>query len=132
MIVSALATGFGFSLLIIWWETALARHIPPRALGRVSAWDWMGSTALLPLGYLIAGPLADSFGARTVLGVGAVIGVGLLALALVPRSVRQLGPGPDGSAEDLAGEVGVELGGEAQVAHVDSLIGVMHERPGLK
>jgi MFS family permease len=132
MIVSALATGFGFSLLIIWWETALARHIPPRALGRVSAWDWMGSTALLPLGYLIAGPLADSFGARTVLGVGAVIGVGLLALALVPRSVRQLGPGPDGSAEDLAGEVGVELGGETQVAHVDSLIGVMHERPGLK
>ena len=22
--------GFGFSLLMIWWETALARHIPPR------------------------------------------------------------------------------------------------------
>ena len=133
MVVSALATGFGFSLLIIWWETALARHIPPRALGRVSAWDWMGSTALLPLGYLIAGPLADAFGARTVLGVGGIIGVGLLMLGLMPRSVRELGPGPDGeSAEDLPGEVGVELGGEAKVAHVDSLIGVMHERPGLK
>src|SRR5205823_1282553 len=41
--VAAFGTGVGFSLLMIFWETALARHIPPRALGRVSAWDWMGS-----------------------------------------------------------------------------------------
>src|SRR5437763_3362365 len=33
---AAFSTGVGFSLLMIWWETALARHIPPRALGRVS------------------------------------------------------------------------------------------------
>ena len=33
--VLAFATGFGFSLMVIWWETALARHIPPRrALAR--------------------------------------------------------------------------------------------------
>ena len=48
--VCAFGTGFGFSLLMIWWETALARHIPPHSLSRVSAWDWMGSLALLPLG----------------------------------------------------------------------------------
>ncbi len=133
IVVSAFATGFGFSLLIIWWETALARHIPARSLGRVSAWDWMGSTALLPLGYLVAGPLADMFGARTVLGVGCVIGLVLLTLSLVPRSVRRLGPGPEsGSAEGLAGQVSVELGGEAKVAHVNSLVGVVHERPGIK
>ncbi len=89
----AAATGFGFALLMIWWETALARHIPARALSRVSAWDWMGSLALLPLGYVLAGPLAGAFGARTVLGVGSAIGVALLALALVPRSTRELGGG---------------------------------------
>ena len=55
----AFATGFGFSLLMIWWETALARHIPASALSRVSAWDWMGSLALLPVGFLAAGPLAQ-------------------------------------------------------------------------
>jgi MFS family permease len=133
IIVCAFGTGFGFSLLMIWWETALARHIPARALGRVSAWDWMGSLALLPLGYLVAGPLANMFGARTVLGIGCLIGLALLTLSLVPRSVRRLGPGPEpGSAEELAGEVGVELGGEAKVAHVNSLVGVVHERPGLK
>jgi MFS family permease len=113
----AFATGFGFSLLMIWWETALAHHIPPAALSRVSAWDWMGSLALLPLGYLLAGPLAELFGARTVLGVGSVIGLALLALGLASRSVRELGDpvpaGASGSAKQLAREVGVEAGSEA-------------------
>jgi MFS family permease len=87
----AFATGFGFSLFGVWWETALVGHIPPHAISRVSAYDWMGSLALLPIGFVIAGPLASAFGARNVLGVGSVIGFGLLLLALTPRSTRELG-----------------------------------------
>lgn len=128
--VWSFATGFGFALLIIWWETALARHIPAHALSRVSAYDWMGSAALLPVGYLIAGPLASAFGASTVLGVGAVLGFGLLALALVPKSTRALSDGtsarraapavparpsaePRPSAEQVPSEVRVEARSEA-------------------
>ena len=74
----AFATGFGFSLMAIWWETALARHIPANLLSRVSSYDWMGSLALLPLGYAIAGPLANALGAQRVLLVGS--GIGLLML----------------------------------------------------
>jgi MFS family permease len=96
VVVVSLATGFGFSLLMIWWETALAYHIPPNALSRVSAYDWMGSLALLPVGYLVAGPLANAFGAREVLGIGGVLGVLMLALSLLPRSTRRLG-GPGAS-----------------------------------
>jgi MFS family permease len=110
--VCAFGTGFGFSLLMIWWETALARHIPPHSLSRVSAWDWMGSLALLPLGYLVAGPLASSFGARTVLGVGSVIGLALLIVGMLPRSTRVLSLGTR-STEQLAHEVPVEAGGKA-------------------
>jgi MFS family permease len=95
----ALATGFGFSTCLIWWETALAHHIPPHALSRVSSYDWMGSLALLPVGYFVAGPLATTFGARAVLGVGSGIGIALLLLALTPRATRTL-PGPP--AEELA------------------------------
>jgi MFS family permease len=98
VIVVALANGFGFALLMIWWETALAYHIPPRALGRVSAYDWMGSLALVPIGYLIAGPLANAFGAREVLGVGAVLGLLMLLLSLLPRSTREL-TGPTQAGE---------------------------------
>ncbi len=110
--VCAFGTGFGFSLLMIWWETALARHIPPHSLSRVSAWDWMGSLALLPLGYAVAGPLASSFGARTVLGVGSVIGLALLIGGLLPRSTRALSLGSR-STEQLAHEVPVEAGSKA-------------------
>jgi MFS family permease len=111
VVVCAFATGFGFSLLMIWWETALAQHIPASALSRVSAWDWMGSLALLPLGFLLAGPLAAAFGARTVLGVGSVIGFLLLLAGLLPRETRELGE--FGSAEELAGKMGVEVRSEA-------------------
>jgi hypothetical protein len=90
VLAGALTAGFGFSLFGVWWETALARYIPPHALSRVSAWDWMGSLALLPLGYASAGPLASAFGPRMVLGAGCAIGLALLALALTPHSTRKL------------------------------------------
>jgi MFS family permease len=124
VVIFAIMAGLGFSLLMVWWETALARHIPPVALSRVSAWDWMGSLALLPLGYIVAGPLAAAAGARTVLAVGSAIGLVLLLLGVLPRATRQLGDGgptPAGAAgraaghslEQLLGEVGVEARGEA-------------------
>jgi MFS family permease len=123
VVAFSFATGFGFSLLMIWWETALAQHIPPHALSRVSSYDWAGSLALMPLGFALAGPLASAFGAQTVLGVGSAVAFVLLALALVPRSTRELG-----SAEQRAGEVDVEARGVAEVAHVDTFVGVMHQR----
>jgi MFS family permease len=100
VLLIALAAGVGFSLFLIWWETALAHHIPPHALSRVSSYDWMGSLVLLPIGYLVAGPLANAFGARTVLGVGGAGALVLLLLGLAPRSTRQL-TAPD-RAESLA------------------------------
>ncbi len=130
VIVSALAAGFGFSLLAIWWETALVRHVPAHALSRVSSYDWMGSLALLPLGFAIAGPLASAFGARAVLGVGGAISLVLLALALAPRSTREL-PG-ESSAEQLARDVEKEAGREAEVANVDPLVGAVHQRRRLE
>jgi hypothetical protein len=94
----AFITGFTFSLLMIWWETALAHHIPAAALSRVSAWDWMGSLALMPVGFFVAGPLAAGLGARNVLGLGAVIGLVLLAGGLIPRATRQLSGAPQPSS----------------------------------
>jgi MFS family permease len=112
VMVASFATGFGFSLLMIWWETALARHIPAGALSRVSAWDWMGSLALLPVGFLLAGPLASAFGARTVLGVGSVLGFGLLALGLLPRETRELSDGDAGEEREALSRLPGEFGEE--------------------
>jgi len=103
VIPCSFGTGWGFALMIIWWETALARHIPPHVLSRVSAYDWMGSLALLPLGYALAGPLAEAFGAQTVLGVGSLLGLGALVVALLPRSTRKLTERPP-TREELRAE----------------------------
>ena len=125
VVVLAFGAGLGFTLFEVWWATALVRHIPPQALSRVSAYDWMGSLALLPLGFAIAGPLAAALGARTVLAVGAAAALAVLALALAPRSTRALTDA--GSAEELADDVAVEAGREPQVADVDALVRVVHE-----
>ncbi len=84
------AAGIGIGLFAVWWETALATRIPPHLLSRVSAWDWMGSLALLPLGYLLAGPLAQAVGAGPLLFWGGVVGTAGMTLALLPRSTRRL------------------------------------------
>ncbi len=132
--------GFGFAMFDVSWDTALQERIPPYALSRVSSFDWMGSLALLPLGYLLAGPLAEAFGAVEVLVVGGVLAFvvqvagadhagGLatagdsaeLADALVGR--RRLGVE---AARDPAGLVGeaAGLGGEADRAgHAHRVLG---------
>jgi MFS family permease len=82
--------GAGIGLFAVWWETALAQRIPAHLLSRVSAWDWMGSLALLPLGYLLAGPAAEALGSVRVMVVGGLLGLLACALGLVPRSTRTL------------------------------------------
>ena len=83
-------TGAGIALFDVWWSTALAERVPPHALGRVSAYDWMGSLALLPLGYLLAGPLGEAFGAVEVLTVGGCVGLAALLVGTVTRQTWNL------------------------------------------
>ena len=50
----------------------------------MTSYDWMFSLGLLPLGYVLAGPVADVFGATEVLFGGAVIAFVAFALGLRP------------------------------------------------
>ena len=94
--------GVGIGLFTVWWETALAERIPPHLLSRVSAWDWMGSLALLPLGYLLAGPVAEQVGAVRTMVVGGLLAVVSMALGLLPRSTRTLARLPAPAAAPVA------------------------------
>jgi MFS family permease len=88
--VLAFATGAGFALFDVWWNTAMAERVPPHALSRVSAYDWMGSLVLLPVGFLLAGPVAEATSPETVMVLGGVLTAVCLALGLVPRSTRAM------------------------------------------
>jgi MFS family permease len=90
VVLLSVATGLGFALFEVFWDTTMAERIPPHALSRASAWEWMGSLALLPLGYLLAGPAADASSPETVMVAGGVLTAVVLAAGLVPRDTRTL------------------------------------------
>jgi MFS family permease len=66
------------------WATTKQKLVPGHMLGRVSSVDWFVSTALLPLSYALAAPVAHWIGVRdTLLGaglLGAVVTFGFLFL----------------------------------------------------
>jgi hypothetical protein len=91
-VIAAVAAigGAGFALFGVWWDTTLQREVPPEVLSRVSSYDWFGSVALLPVGYAIAGPLADVFTIRVTLFASTVIMLALVLGVLSVRSVHQV------------------------------------------
>jgi MFS family permease len=94
-VASALAGG-SFGVFGVLWDTAMQTRVPPAALSRVSSFDWMGSLALLPAGFALAGPLAEVVGVDAVLWVGAGSAFVLaLAMAADP-AIRRLGAEPRG------------------------------------
>ena len=80
----------GFDLFGVAWDVSLQQHIPPDRLARVYSYDAVGSFVAIPLGEVLAGPLAGRFGRdHTLIGFGTAIVVATL-LALSSRSVRTL------------------------------------------
>lgn len=72
------------------WLTSLQEHIPRDALSRVSSYDWMVSLVFMPLGYVLAGPLAEAVGIEATLAGAAVVLAGASLAVLAVPSVRQL------------------------------------------
>ena len=72
------------------WETTLQEKIPAEARSRVSAYDWLGSLALRPLGFAAAGPLAALFGVKATLWLAASALVLFTLATLRVPSVREV------------------------------------------
>ena len=69
---------------------SLQENVPADRLARVYSYDALGSFVAIPLGEVLAGPLASRFGTeRTLVVFGVVIVLATLA-ALASRSVRTL------------------------------------------
>jgi MFS family permease len=91
--VAAMVLGIALEIMMVQWTVTLARHIPPDRLARVSSYDVLGSVAAMPVGALVAGPLAASFGVPVTEYGAAVLIIVASLLALVPREVRSLRSG---------------------------------------
>jgi hypothetical protein len=81
----AVLGGFSLSTFGALWETTLQRNVPSQVLSRVSAYDWLGSLVLLPVGEAAVGPLARVVGSRaTLVGAAALIVFAVTVVLLVP------------------------------------------------
>ena len=100
--------GVGMGFFSAVWQTTLQQHVREEALSRVSAWDWMGSFAFFPLGFVLSGPVSRVIGISTTLWIAVTWAVvSTLAMLLVPsvRNLRRLDePEPEEVLAKLSGE----------------------------
>jgi MFS family permease len=82
----------GVSAFFTLWETSLQEHIPEHAISRVSSYDYVASVGMMPLGAIVAGPVADAAGIHETLAgmtvIGAVAGLACLAVPTVRNLPR--------------------------------------------
>ena len=87
---AAFVAAFAVTMATVVWTTTLQEHIPPRALARVSAYDWLGSLVIMPIGFALAGPVSTLIGVdETLIGAAVLMVVSSVAVLAVP-SVRAL------------------------------------------
>jgi MFS family permease len=113
---AAFILGLGLEIMLVQWTVALARNIPADKLARVSSYDVAGTVMAMPVGAVLAGPIAAWVGVpATEYGAAALILVAS-GLALLPSEIRTLraeqlaGPAATGGSETVAP---AELGADA-------------------
>jgi hypothetical protein len=85
-----LVSGLSIEVFGVSWMTALHQEIPENKLSRVSAYDWFGSIAMVPLATALAGPAEMAFGRTASLWGCAVLVVVVTAAVLWVPDVRNL------------------------------------------
>ncbi|MEU9980773.1 MFS transporter [Streptomyces sp. NPDC050856] len=120
LVTAMFVSGVALEVFGVAWMTALHQEIPEDKLSRVSAYDWFGSTAMLPLSTALAGPVESLVGrSRALWGCAALIVV-VTGLVLLVPDVRNLtrrtrtvttgepppAPEPSADAESPVGRLG--------------------------
>jgi MFS family permease len=107
--VTSFVLGIALEIMMVQWTVALARNVPPDKLARVSSYDAFGSVMAMPIGAVVAGPIAAWAGvSATQYGAAALILI-VSAIALIPRDIRRL------RADQLAGPVDAETVAEVSL-----------------
>jgi predicted MFS family arabinose efflux permease len=87
---AAFAMGFGIEVFAVCWDTTMQQQIPGEMLSRVYSYDALGSLALIPLGFAIAGPLANVIGTGATLYAASALVVGATLPVFGVKDVREL------------------------------------------
>jgi MFS family permease len=103
--LASFGLGITIEMMMVQWTVALARKIPPERLARVSAYDGLGSVMAMPIGALVAGPIAAVVGVPATQYGAAVLIIVASALALIPRDVRRMRSDRPSAAQSASGQL---------------------------
>jgi MFS family permease len=90
VVAAAFIAGFTQEIFGVGWVTAMQQQIPLEKLSRMSAYDALGSWALIPVGLAVLGPIGDAIGTQATLYGCAALTVLMTAAVLLVRDVRTL------------------------------------------
>ena len=90
LILADALVGLGVGAFGVVWMTVIQEMVPGDKLGRVVSIDMVGSYCLMPIGYALAGVLADSIGPAWIYIAAGLINCLLAALALLVRDIRKM------------------------------------------
>jgi MFS family permease len=107
-------------VMMVQWTVAMATRIPSDKLARVSSYDAFGSLAAMPLGALIAGPLAARVGLPVTEFAAAAVIFAASAFTLLPREIWTIR-----SDDMLGGDLGTPALGAQPPRAPDDLPGVI-------
>jgi MFS family permease len=86
----AFLTGFSLEIFGVLWDTTIQQEIPQEKLSRISSYDALGSWVLMPIGFIVAGPVGAAIGTRATLVGATALVVAATALVLLSRDGRTL------------------------------------------
>jgi MFS family permease len=102
LMTAAFIAGVGLEQFAVAWETTMQEHIPPDKLARVYSYDMVGSFIAMPVGEVVAGPVAQATSVEgTLIGAAALVVLAVVGM-LSSRDVRTLEHrAPTGAMEEL-------------------------------
>lgn len=90
LIAAMFIYGICFNIFALVWTNTLQEMVPNEKLGRVYAFDSLGSWVLLPIGFALAGWATDLVGAPTVFLIGGSGTILMILLGLCHPAIRNL------------------------------------------
>ncbi len=90
LLPAAFVTGVAMEQFGVAWEVSIQEHVPADKLARVYSYDALGSFLAIPIGQVVAGPVADHVGPRAALLGAAGLIVAAVVGMLLNKEVRTL------------------------------------------
>jgi MFS family permease len=82
------ALGISLEQSLLW--TAIQQSVPAEATSRVTAWEYAATTSIMPLGYLLVGPLEKGVGSSAALIATSIAVIAVTSTCFMLRDVRML------------------------------------------